>query len=170
LRSQEVLIVCTGRTNHFNTSPFLNLTKCRLLRKYSTASYRNNEPSFLSISQKNISRMAANNSIYTPLFAAFLIIHQVAAQECFSNESLNDIFATGNPTCCQNDVCAIPCPEDVPEPSKGMFSTMILSDFWIQLLPVFTNNIFIFRFRNRHHCFNYYFLFDRFRYAISGSR
>jgi hypothetical protein len=54
------------------------------------------------------------------LTALLCCLQQVSSQECFTNDSLNEFFATGDPTCCQNDVCAIPCPEPVSEPSKGM--------------------------------------------------
>jgi hypothetical protein len=53
------------------------------------------------------------------ILAGLLTFSTVVAQECFGNATLNQIFATDDPTCCQNDVCAIPCPEPVSEPTKG---------------------------------------------------
>ena len=50
----------------------------------------------------------------------------VQAQEefsCFENDEYNNIFAPADgveQTCCQQDVCGIPCPAEVPPPSKGM--------------------------------------------------
>jgi hypothetical protein len=62
--------------------------------------------------------------MYRVCALVLLISHQVSeavAQEaCFENPELNDFFATDDPTtCCQNDVCAIPCPESVSKPTKG---------------------------------------------------
>jgi hypothetical protein len=59
-----------------------------------------------------------------------LISYQVSlagAQEaCFENPEFNGFFATDDPTCCQNDVCAIPCPEVVPRPSNGFGICVLL--------------------------------------------
>lgn len=44
---------------------------------------------------------------------------QAADKECFEDPEFNEFFATDNPTCCQNDVCLIPCPEPVSDPSNG---------------------------------------------------
>ena len=51
-----------------------------------------------------------------------VIANVASAQEkCFENEELNQIFEPeGEPTCCQQDVCGIPCPVEVPPPTKGM--------------------------------------------------
>lgn len=38
---------------------------------------------------------------------------------CFKDDVFNNIFAADSPSCCQNDVCGLPCPEPVPDPSKG---------------------------------------------------
>ena len=48
-----------------------------------------------------------------------LLLGQAVAEQCLSNATMNEHFATQNPTCCQNDVCAIPCPAPVPPPTKG---------------------------------------------------
>ena len=49
------------------------------------------------------------------------VVDTVSAQEtqCLSDPEKDAVFATDNPTCCQNDVCLIPCPEPVTEPTKG---------------------------------------------------
>jgi hypothetical protein len=62
---------------------------------------------------------------------ALLISHQVSvavAQEtCFENSEFNEFFATDDPTCCQNDVCAIPCPEPVSKPTKGFGIAIVVA-------------------------------------------
>jgi hypothetical protein len=79
------------------------------------------------------SNQAIKQSIYSTMgwftyqlcALALLISHQVSmavAQEagaCFGNSEFNDFYATDEPTCCQNDVCAIPCPEPIPKPTPG---------------------------------------------------
>jgi hypothetical protein len=50
----------------------------------------------------------------------------VAQEACFENPEFNDFFATDDPTCCQNDICAIPCPRDVPRPSNGFGICILL--------------------------------------------
>ena len=39
-------------------------------------------------------------------------------EKCFGNDEFNDIFGSST-TCCQNDVCGIPCPAPVSKPTKG---------------------------------------------------
>jgi hypothetical protein len=60
-----------------------------------------------------------------------MISHQlseaVAQEDCFENPELNDFFATDDPTCCQNDVCAIPCPEPVSKPTKGFGIAIVVA-------------------------------------------
>lgn len=59
------------------------------------------------------------------LGAAFLWHH--AAADCLADETLNGIFKDVNGgeeiplegSCCQSDVCAIPCPEEVSDPAVG---------------------------------------------------
>lgn len=54
-----------------------------------------------------------------------------ATAECLSDPALDAIFA-GDSTipredsCCQNDVCNIPCPVPVPSPPNGMYRLMLL--------------------------------------------
>ena len=50
----------------------------------------------------------------------------VAAESCLSDPALVDKLETSlggsaplEGSCCQQDVCNIPCPEEVPKPSKG---------------------------------------------------
>ena len=52
---------------------------------------------------------------------AMLVSSQETADLCFGNDELNDIFAEfrQEPTCCQNDICGIPCPAPVSKPTKG---------------------------------------------------
>jgi hypothetical protein len=51
--------------------------------------------------------------------ATILVNADDSSEACFANDSMNEFFATDEPTCCQNDVCALPCPEPVPAPTKG---------------------------------------------------
>ena len=49
-----------------------------------------------------------------------------ATAECLSDPELDAIFAgdttiPGEGSCCQQDVCNIPCPVAVPAPGNGMF-------------------------------------------------
>ena len=61
---------------------------------------------------------------------ALFISHQVsvtvAQESCFENPDFNEFFATDDPTCCQNDVCAIPCPEPVHRPTNGFAICVLL--------------------------------------------
>jgi hypothetical protein len=51
---------------------------------------------------------------------------------CLMNRTLEAIFSGGNnevvfpQTCCQFDVCGVPCPEPVPRPSSG---TLLVATF-----------------------------------------
>jgi len=54
---------------------------------------------------------------------------EFAAAECLSNPEFNAFFeeqAGGEipleGSCCQQDVCGLPCPESTPEPGIGEFS------------------------------------------------
>ena len=49
----------------------------------------------------------------------FQQVSLVSGQDCLADPELNAVFATDEPTCCQNDVCALPCPEPVSAPTKG---------------------------------------------------
>ena len=42
-----------------------------------------------------------------------------AQEQCIADPVINEFFATDNPTCCQFDVCGIPCPAGVDSPSNG---------------------------------------------------
>eukprot|EP00529_Nitzschia_sp_RCC80_P014061 CAMPEP_0113474276 /NCGR_PEP_ID=MMETSP0014_2-20120614/18494_1 /TAXON_ID=2857 /ORGANISM="Nitzschia sp." /LENGTH=743 /DNA_ID=CAMNT_0000367105 /DNA_START=176 /DNA_END=2407 /DNA_ORIENTATION=- /assembly_acc=CAM_ASM_000159 len=55
------------------------------------------------------------------LVLSSFVVDIVSAQEtqCLSDPDKDIVFATENPTCCQNDVCLIPCPEPVTEPTNG---------------------------------------------------
>ena len=44
---------------------------------------------------------------------------EATSSSCLADETLNEIFATKRPTCCQHDVCGLPCPEPVPDPALG---------------------------------------------------
>jgi hypothetical protein len=50
----------------------------------------------------------------------------IAQESCFESQDFNEFFATDDPTCCQNDVCAIPCPEPVARPSNGFGIAVLL--------------------------------------------
>lgn len=66
-------------------------------------------------------------SVLTSLaIALFLKLSAVSAEgECFADAGMNEEFEAllGGPMaegdCCQNHICAIPCPEEVEDPSKG---------------------------------------------------
>jgi hypothetical protein len=58
--------------------------------------------------------------------AAASLLVEFAAGECLSNPEFNDFFEelAGGPipqegSCCQLDVCGIPCPEPTPPPGIG---------------------------------------------------
>jgi hypothetical protein len=61
------------------------------------------------------------------LFISYQVSLADAQEACFENPEFNDFFATDDPTCCQNDICAIPCPEAVPRPSNGFGVCILLS-------------------------------------------
>lgn len=62
-------------------------------------------------------------SFLTLSVAVFLSYLAVAtAEKCFANDSLNTIFETEEPTCCQFDVCGLPCPAPVSKPTVGTSS------------------------------------------------
>lgn len=58
--------------------------------------------------------------------ASLIFLEQVSA-DCLANEGFNEFFETLNggvaiPTegsCCQKDVCDIPCPEEISDPAVG---------------------------------------------------
>ncbi|CAB9519598.1 affinity choline transporter 1 [Seminavis robusta] len=70
-------------------------------------------------------------------FLLFLtaLVPATATETCLSNEALNAEFMSGveEPTCCQNDVCAIPCPEPVSDPAVG-FSVAIIAAIAVSFL------------------------------------
>ena len=41
------------------------------------------------------------------------------AEQCFSDVEFNAFFAVDEPTCCQKDVCGLPCPAVHPKPFPG---------------------------------------------------
>jgi hypothetical protein len=58
--------------------------------------------------------------------AAASLLMDLAAGECLSNPEFNDFFEdlAGGPipqegSCCQFDVCGIPCPQSTPAPGIG---------------------------------------------------
>ena len=60
------------------------------------------------------------------LATTILFLVKEVASDCLSDPTLNEFFAAGTEipaadSCCQQDVCAIPCPESVSEPGKGTF-------------------------------------------------
>lgn len=64
------------------------------------------------------------------LLAACCLV-EFAAAECLSNPEFNDFFAeqAGGPipqegSCCQQDVCGLPCPETTPEPGIGEYDML----------------------------------------------
>jgi hypothetical protein len=61
----------------------------------------------------------SSSILWTALILAQATIAFADTEACFANDSMNEFFATDEPTCCQNDVCVIPCPEPVSEPPKG---------------------------------------------------
>ena len=75
------------------------------------------------------SSSSTSTTAYAMMMATALVVllqqaTLVSSQEadlCFGNDELNDIFAEfrQEPTCCQNDICGIPCPEPVSKPTKG---------------------------------------------------
>jgi hypothetical protein len=60
------------------------------------------------------------------LLTSYQVSVALAQEACFENPEFNDLFATDDPTCCQNDVCAIPCPEAVLRPSNGFGICVLL--------------------------------------------
>ena len=76
--------------------------------------------SMLSFNNKAVSAFVAT----TAAASSFLIGN--ANADCLSNPEFNDFFTPDGGgslplpgSCCQKDVCNIPCPEEVPEPSSG---------------------------------------------------
>jgi hypothetical protein len=60
------------------------------------------------------------------LGTTILFLVKEAAADCLSDPDLNELFAGGaeipaEGSCCQADVCGIPCPESVSEPGIGTF-------------------------------------------------
>lgn len=70
------------------------------------------------------------------LIALAGLLPQVASQ-CIGDETINtqfaEIFSNGTSStyevaadsCCQQTICAIPCPEEVAAPEKGTFYVML---------------------------------------------
>lgn len=58
------------------------------------------------------------------MVALLCFLGSSAAQECFGDPELNEFFAVDEPTCCQQDVCGIPCPAGVTEPTKGEYGRL----------------------------------------------
>ena len=57
---------------------------------------------------------------WTVATAILSIVGSVTADpSCFSDDTFNELFRTNRPTCCQNDVCGIPCPEPIGDPHVG---------------------------------------------------
>jgi hypothetical protein len=65
--------------------------------------------------------MASTLSFQTLSFVTFLLVlsSSFAQEQCFSDPEFNAFFAVDEPTCCQQDVCGLPCPAPHPEPGKG---------------------------------------------------
>lgn len=61
------------------------------------------------------------------LGAAFLVKEVVVVADCLANEEFNQFFENVNGgatipvdgSCCQKDVCNLPCPEPVADPTIG---------------------------------------------------
>jgi len=53
------------------------------------------------------------------LVIVFATLSSCVAEQCFSDPEFNAFFEVDSPTCCQNDVCGIPCPAPHPIPTKG---------------------------------------------------
>jgi Sodium:solute symporter family len=53
------------------------------------------------------------------LFCLSVLGTAVAEQQCLSDPVLNEFFQVDEPTCCMKDVCGLPCPEPVSDPSVG---------------------------------------------------
>lgn len=56
-----------------------------------------------------------------------------SAEQCLSDETLNAIFETDDPTCCMQDVCGLPCPAPVSAPARG-FSIAIAAAIVVSFL------------------------------------
>ena len=52
------------------------------------------------------------------------------AQGCLSDEKLDGMFDYSNPTCCQFDVCALPCPAPVSDPAFGTWLVVVVV-YWM---------------------------------------
>lgn len=60
------------------------------------------------------------------VLAVVSVLVEYAAAECLSDPEMNEFFAgeAGGEiplegSCCQQDVCGIPCPQDTPAPGIG---------------------------------------------------
>ena len=64
------------------------------------------------------------------LITAALAVSKVSA-DCLANESLNAEFLAGaesipkEGSCCQADVCGIPCPAELSSPGVGKFEYVV---------------------------------------------
>jgi hypothetical protein len=60
------------------------------------------------------------------LWLLLAIAATVEAGECLANDELEAIFAGDSvlpQTCCQKDICGLPCPVPVSDPGVGKYST-----------------------------------------------
>lgn len=64
------------------------------------------------------------------LSTASLLIQQVAGQaSCLSDPTLDEQFPSTEGNCCMNDVCGLPCPEEVSPPAPGTYQAPTLEHF-----------------------------------------
>jgi Na+/proline symporter len=76
----------------------------------------------------------ASSPAFVAIAVAFSFFIKTANGDCLSNQEFNDFFIPEGESsipltdsCCQFDVCGLPCPEDVPKPSNGFSIAVILS-------------------------------------------
>eukprot|EP00934_Nitzschia_sp_Nitz4_P005955 Nitzschia sp. Nitz4//scaffold243_size29414//16856//19408//NITZ4_008060-RA/size29414-augustus-gene-0.13-mRNA-1//-1//CDS//3329543843//5945//frame0 len=71
---------------------------------------------------------SSSSTKVTLLALASLAVTTLAQEQCFpSNPEFEATFATDNPTCCQFDVCGLPCPAEVERPTKGFGIAIIIA-------------------------------------------
>lgn len=73
-------------------------------------------PSSSKFKMMLVSVMIVSSCVMTMVEAS-----EASSGQCLSDPELNAMFATDEPTCCQYDVCGLPCPTQTSPPELGTY-------------------------------------------------